>query len=65
MITDGQTGSGKTYSMEGKLGSPIRGIVPRCVESIFQQIEQTDELYEFVVCFCLLVNSKIEHFCSC
>lgn len=45
----GQTGSGKTYSMEGALGSPNRGIVPRLVESLFEAIEEADEVYEFVV----------------
>jgi len=45
----GQTGSGKTYSMEGSLGSPIRGIVPRLVENLFEAIEEADEIYEFVV----------------
>lgn len=45
----GQTGSGKTYSMEGSLGSPNRGIVPRLVESLFEAIEEADEVYEFVV----------------
>ena len=41
--------SGKTYSMEGSLGSPNRGIVPRLVEHLFAAIEEADEIYEFVV----------------
>lgn len=45
----GQTGSGKTYSMEGSLGSPNRGIVPRLVEHLFEAIEEADEIFEFVV----------------
>eukprot|EP00494_Astrolonche_serrata_P032130 UN32399 len=45
----GQTGSGKTYSMEGSLGSPARGLVPRLVESLFEAIQEADEKYEFVV----------------
>jgi len=45
----GQTGTGKTYSMEGELGSPSRGIIPRVVEFIFQLIEEADEVFEFVL----------------
>jgi len=45
----GQTGTGKTYSMEGELGSPSRGIVPRVVETIFQKIQETDERIEFTL----------------
>ena len=45
----GQTGAGKTYSMEGKLGSPHRGIVPRVVENIFEAITDADEQFEFMV----------------
>lgn len=46
----GQTGAGKTYSMEGKLGSPHRGIVPRTVENIFETIADADETMEYLVC---------------
>ncbi len=45
----GQTGAGKTYSMEGKLGSPHRGIVPRTVEHIFETISDSDENMEYLV----------------
>ena len=45
----GQTGAGKTYSMEGKLGSPHRGIVPRTVENIFETIADADEKMEYLV----------------
>ena len=46
----GQTGAGKTYSMEGKLGSPHRGIVPRVVENIFETISDADdEQFEFIL----------------
>jgi len=45
----GQTGSGKTYSMEGQLGSPSRGIIPRLIEALFDAIQEADEVYEFVV----------------
>jgi len=45
----GQTGTGKTYSMEGELGSTSRGIIPRVVEYIFQLIEESEEVYEFVL----------------
>jgi len=45
----GQTGAGKTYSMEGKLGSPHRGIIPRTVEAIFANIEEADETMEYLL----------------
>eukprot|EP01084_Bolivina_argentea_P109665 196008_1 len=45
----GQTGAGKTYSMEGKLGSPHRGIVPRTVENIFENIADSDEDMEYLL----------------
>jgi len=57
----GQTGTGKTYTMEGELGSPIRGIVPRVVETIFRLIEESDEIYEFVlkVSYCEIYKEKL------
>lgn len=39
ILAYGQTGGGKTYTMEGQLGSPHRGIMPRCIEYLFEQIE--------------------------
>ena len=46
----GQTGAGKTYSMEGKLGSPHRGIVPRTVENIFEKIAEAENIHmEYLV----------------
>jgi len=57
----GQTGTGKTYSMEGELGSPSRGIIPRVVEYIFQLIEEADEVYEFVlkISYCEIYLEKL------
>jgi kinesin family protein 3/17 len=42
----GQTGTGKTYTMEGfKYNSkdPLRGIIPRAIEEIFQYIENCSD----------------------
>ena len=37
----GQTGSGKTYTMTGSPSSyQDRGLIPRCLESVFARIEQ-------------------------
>jgi len=57
----GQTGTGKTYSMEGELGSPSRGIIPRVVEYIFQLIEEADEVFEFVlkISYCEIYLEKL------
>lgn len=52
----GQTGAGKTYSMEGKLGSPHRGIVPRTVEHIFETIADADEKMEYLVCIHIILS---------
>lgn len=43
------TGAGKTYSMEGEIGSPHRGIVPRTVETIFEQIINSEESMEYLL----------------
>jgi kinesin family member C1 len=47
----GQTGSGKTYTMEGDYGSKDKkGIIPRAVEILFQNIEGFKEMgWEFTV----------------
>ena len=37
LFSYGQTGSGKTHTLQGKPG-PLRGILPRAVEAIFQQM---------------------------
>jgi len=44
----GQTGSGKTHTMEGG-GGELRGIIPRCVETIFDRVASGDEEVEFTV----------------
>ncbi len=40
----GATGSGKTYTMEGGPGEEQRGMIPRSVELIFQQIQAVARL---------------------
>lgn len=45
----GQTGSGKTFTMEGQLGTPSRGVIPRIVETIFESIENSEEHMEYTV----------------
>lgn len=47
----GQTGSGKTYTMGGPdVDDPhLRGIVPRMVSTVFDDIEDADENIEFTV----------------
>ena len=62
----GQTGAGKTYSMEGKLGSPHRGIVPRVVENIFEAITDADEQFEFMVSqSCVTKNKNVLNTMCC
>ena len=45
LIAYGQTGTGKTFTMEGfhfDLADPLRGMIPRSVEEIFEYIESSD-----------------------
>lgn len=42
ILAYGQTGTGKTYTMEGfkfEAEDPYRGIVPRCMEEIFEHVQ--------------------------
>ena len=43
LFSYGQTGSGKTHTLQGKPGPTTRGILPRTVEALFQQSEQSGE----------------------
>lgn len=56
----GQTGSGKTYSMFGEDGD-IRGVIPRCVENLFQSLQAKVGSYEVaLVCsFLEIYNDQI------
>mmetsp|Transcript_33097 Transcript_33097/g.38016 ORF Transcript_33097/g.38016 Transcript_33097/m.38016 type:complete len:108 (+) Transcript_33097:376-699(+) len=47
----GQTSSGKTHTMQGvDINNPItKGIIPRIVNHIFQQIDEASEDIEFTV----------------
>ena len=47
ILAYGQTGTGKTYTMEGfkySSGDPERGIIPRSIEEIFNNIENSANL---------------------
>lgn len=54
----GQTGSGKTYTQTGGSGSyNDRGLMPRALEQLFQQIEiQKDRQYEIFISYCQILN---------
>ena len=47
----GQTGSGKTFTMEGSdiKNQETQGIIPRCIDTIFQNIKKTDENTNFII----------------
>jgi len=46
----GQTGAGKTHTMEGNIDDPqLRGIIPRMVDTVFQEVEEAPEDVEFTV----------------
>jgi len=46
----GQTGSGKTHTMQGDLENDRqRGLVPRMIDAIFDEIMDSDEKLEFVI----------------
>lgn len=50
VLAYGQTASGKTFTMQGEIDSePLRGIIPRMVETIFEAITQASETVEFTV----------------
>ncbi|CAN0022263.1 unnamed protein product, partial [Discosporangium mesarthrocarpum] len=55
----GQTGSGKTYSMFGQGGGDTRGMIPRCMEEIFVQLEILAKEREVAV-----VVSFLEIYCD-
>ncbi|CAM9956324.1 unnamed protein product, partial [Sphacelaria rigidula] len=43
----GQTGSGKTYSMFGEGEGNSRGMIPRCMEEIFSQLEMRAKVTDY------------------
>lgn len=46
----GQTGAGKTHTMEGNIDdATLRGIIPRMVDTVFQEVEDAPEDVEFTV----------------
>ena len=49
--SDGQTGSGKTYTMFGSETGDykLRGIIPRSVEQLFQEIAENQEIEEVCI----------------
>ena len=54
LFTYGQTGSGKTYTMQGVGEGDERGIVPRAIEKIIEDVERLKEMggeYEIGVSF--------------
>jgi hypothetical protein len=57
----GQTGSGKTYSMFGEGNNEVRGMIPRSVEFLFQQLESKKSTHEVaMVCsFLEIYNDQI------
>ncbi|CAM9464616.1 unnamed protein product, partial [Laminaria digitata] len=55
----GQTGSGKTYSMFGEGAGNSRGMIPRCMEEVFTQLERRSKDKEVAV-----VVSFLEIYCD-
>ena len=54
LFTYGQTGSGKTYTMQGIGEEEERGIVPRSIEKIIDEIERLKDIgweYELAVSY--------------
>ena len=43
LFSYGQTGSGKTHTMQGSGNSGMRGIIPRAVEQILNQVQRMKE----------------------
>jgi kinesin family protein 11 len=57
----GQTGTGKTHTMEGDIHSEEHaGIVPRTVNTILQQLEDSDSEYTIRVSFLELYNEELQ-----
>lgn len=53
----GQTGSGKTYSMFGEHGSlegPLRGVIPRCMEMLFNLVDKRKNTVDVQLCVSFL-----------
>eukprot|EP00301_Raphidiophrys_heterophryoidea_P001147 c10567_g2_i1.p1 GENE.c10567_g2_i1~~c10567_g2_i1.p1 ORF type:complete len:776 (+),score=211.74 c10567_g2_i1:78-2405(+) len=57
----GQTGSGKSFSMFGDMRVPdLRGLVPRCCETIFNTIEKLGNSEFSILCsYCEIYQEKI------
>ncbi|CAM9832113.1 unnamed protein product, partial [Pylaiella littoralis] len=55
----GQTGSGKTYSMFGQGAGNSRGMIPRCMEEVFAQLDKKAKDKEIAV-----VVSFLEIYCD-
>ena len=56
----GQTGTGKTYTMEGYGNdSAAKGMIPRCVETIFDYLESHTSEYNVVVSCIELYNEEV------
>eukprot|EP01084_Bolivina_argentea_P269475 458020_1 len=55
IIVYGQTTAGKTYTIEGENQSEFKGFMPRVIETIFQKINNTSNMFE-----CILKASCIE-----
>ncbi|CAN0117052.1 unnamed protein product, partial [Ectocarpus sp. 4 AP-2014] len=56
----GQTGSGKTYSMFGEGAGNSRGMIPRCMEEVFAQLDRKAKEEEEVA----VVVSFLEIYCD-
>ena len=60
----GQTGSGKTHTLFGDMNnaqSPIRGLIPRCTQKLFEHISDAEDIEEAVVkcSFLEIYNNKL------
>lgn len=45
IIHYGQKAAGKTYTMKGKLESPHRGFIPRIIDTLFEKIASSENIY--------------------
>ncbi len=56
----GQTGTGKTFTMEGVDNEKDKGIVPRCIEWIFNNIKNyTNQQFLVRVSFVEIYNEEV------
>ncbi|KRX08676.1 P-loop containing nucleoside triphosphate hydrolase [Pseudocohnilembus persalinus] len=55
----GQTGSGKTYTMTGAESWQLRGIIPRVIQSIFDEVDKVEGIeYTLYVSFMEIYNEN-------